>query len=93
MNFSSSSPVSYAGVQMPHHGGPGTPIIPSPQDSNVDYNNLMKNVNTGMPFHDQNLGHMGVALNTEQPHHPHLNSKQFCFKALFILYSNFDIFF
>ena len=65
---------------MPHHGGPGTPIIPSPQDSNVDYNNLMKNTmnNTGMQFHDQNLGHMGVPLNAEQAHHPHLNSKKFC---------------
>lgn len=41
-----SSPLSYQNVQMGgHHGGPGTPnLMPSPQDSNNDFNNLIKNV-------------------------------------------------
>lgn len=41
-----SSPLNYQNVQMGgHHGGPGTPnLMPSPQDTNNDFNNLMKNV-------------------------------------------------
>jgi hypothetical protein len=41
MGYSSSSPVSY-NVGMTHHGGPGTPIIPSPQDGDMNFN-MIKN--------------------------------------------------
>lgn len=47
MNYpQGSSPISYQNAQMGgHHGGPGTPsLMPSPQDANSDFNNLIKNV-------------------------------------------------
>ena len=40
-----SSPIPYSNVQMGGHHGPGTPnLISSPQDTNGEFNNLMKNV-------------------------------------------------
>jgi hypothetical protein len=86
MGYSSSSPVPYGSVgiqqqqqqqqQQQHHGGgPGTPgIIQSPQDGDINFNNMMKNgIQTGIQFHDPNLGHM-VPINPEISHHSHLNS-------------------
>jgi hypothetical protein len=50
MNFTSASPpITFANVQMSGH--PGTPgIISSPQDANgdINFNNIMKNVPSGM---------------------------------------------
>lgn len=74
MGYSSSSPVSY-NVGMTHHGGPGTPIIPSPQDGDGMNFNLIKNGIPGnIQFHDQNINHM-VPMTTEISHHSHLNGE------------------
>jgi len=76
MNFTSASPpITFANVQMSGH--PGTPgIISSPQDANgdINFNNIMKNVPSGMQFHEQNMAHM-VSINPEVTHHTHLNNE------------------
>lgn len=58
MNYpQGSSPISYQNVQMGgHHVGPGTPsLMPSPQDANNDYNNMIKNVSNQVISDKNNL--------------------------------------
>ena len=47
MNYSSSSPAPYGVQSQISHHGPGTPIIPSPQDGDINYN-LNKIVPSGI---------------------------------------------
>lgn len=47
MGYTSSSPVPY-NVGLTHHGGPSTPIIPSPQDGDMSFNMIKNGIQGSM---------------------------------------------
>jgi len=52
--------------------GPGAPVIPSPQEDEM---NLNKMAPSGIQFHDQNLNNMVPNINTEISHHNQINGE------------------